>query len=212
MKIVKFVLSPLHTNCYVIYSNVEAMAIDPGWPQGVEAIVKFLDDLGLKLKFVVATHGHFDHVLGVAKLKELTDFTFLTHVADLPLIKEAHVLARKLFNVSTSEVPEPDSYVVEGSELSLAGVKLKVLETPGHTMGSITLVGEDVAFTGDTLFKGTIGRVDFPHSSSKAMVESLRKLANLPKNTTLYPGHGEHTRLDEELLRNYYLRKALKKL
>ncbi len=212
MEVVRFVLSPLFSNCYVIYLREEAAVVDPGWPQGIESVVRFLDDTGLKLKFVVATHGHFDHILGVPKLKELMSFKFLTHAADVPLIMEAHEIARKFFNVSVSEVPEPDDYVVEGSELSLAGTKLKVLETPGHTMGSITLVGEGIAFTGDTLFKESIGRTDLPHSSPKAMIESLRKLANLPKNTIVYPGHGEYTRIDEELLRNYYLRKALSKL
>ncbi|MCS7106628.1 MAG: MBL fold metallo-hydrolase [Acidilobaceae archaeon] len=222
----RYPLGPLKSNCYVVESGGEVMIIDPGWPEWLDEALK-----GLKnVKYIIATHGHFDHVAGVAVAKSLTGALYAIHEKDVELSRRARTAALRYVGVEVPEVPNPDFTVREGDRLELGEVEVRIMETPGHTMGSISLVipsgifvGDvflasqravsmtsfGAVFTGDTLFKGTIGRVDFAHSSAEMMRESLRKLASLPRETMVYPGHGSPTTIGEEVDNNPYLREVL---
>jgi Zn-dependent hydrolases, including glyoxylases len=227
----RWALGPLRSNCYLVSAGGEAVIIDPGWHEDVDVVLEEVRARGLKVKIVIATHGHFDHVAGVSIVKRVLAVPFAMHQADVDIARRAHRSAYRYIGVEPPEVPEPDMLLKEGDVVEIGGVRLRILETPGHTPGSITVVGnleaftgdllmeayralsktytEPVAFTGDTLFKGTIGRVDLPGSSPTQMILSLRKIARLNARTTIYPGHGPPTTLAEELENNQYLKAAL---
>jgi len=231
LEVARWTLGPLRSNCYLVSSGGEAIIIDPGWHEDVGVVLDEVKRRGLKVNVIIATHGHFDHVVGVPIVKKELSAPFAIHGADVDIARRAHRSAYRYLGVEPPEVPEPDMLLKEGDTVEVGGVKLRILETPGHTPGSITIVGEveaftgdllmeahralsktytePIAFTGDTLFKGTIGRVDLPGSSPKQMIESLRKIARLNPRTTIYPGHGPPTTLNEELKNNQYLKVAL---
>lgn len=222
----RYPLGPLKSNCYVVESDGEVMIIDPGWPEWLDEVLKGLRNV----KYIIATHGHFDHVSGVAVAKSLTGALYGIHERDVELSRRARSAALRYLGVEVPEVPSPDFTLKEGDRLELGEVEVRVVETPGHTMGSISLlvpagafVGDvllasqrvlsmtsyGAVFTGDTLFKGAVGRVDFAHSSAELMRESLRKLGRLPRETIVYPGHGAPTTIGEEIENNPYLREVL---
>jgi glyoxylase-like metal-dependent hydrolase (beta-lactamase superfamily II) len=231
LEVSRWALGPLRSNCYLVSAGGEAVIIDPGWHEDVDVVLEEVRARGLKVKIVIATHGHFDHVAGVSIVKRVLAVPFAMHQADVDIARRAHRSAYRYIGVEPPEVPEPDMLLKEGDVVEIGGVRLRILETPGHTPGSITVVGnleaftgdllmeayralsktytEPVAFTGDTLFKGTIGRVDLPGSSPTQMILSLRKIARLNARTTIYPGHGPPTTLAEELENNQYLKAAL---
>ena len=211
MRVERFVLGPLETNCYLIYDKGEAIIVDPGWHEGVELIINRVKTLGLRVKALIATHGHFDHIAGAVQAMKLLGYRvpFLIHEGDAPLLESAGAVAREWLGVSI-EVPEPDRFIDENTTLKVGNEELQVIHTPGHSPGSIVLVGSRYAITGDTIFAGSVGRTDLPGASWAKLKESLRRLANmLPPATVLYPGHGPYTTLDDELAWNPFLREAL---
>lgn len=187
MKINVLPVGELNTNCYIIEDEAshEALVIDPGDEAG--SILKLLSRHGLHLKYIVITHGHYDHVGGNLELKEKTKAPILMHQEDL-------------FGLVVSTSPKPDRYLTESEILKVGTLEFKVIHCPGHSPGGISLYceAEKAVFTGDTLFNGTWGRTDLPRSSEKAMVESLKRLLQLPPETTVYPGHGWSTTIGEE--------------
>lgn len=184
MLVKKLVVGPLWTNCYIVASERggEAAVIDPG--DDAHAILEALAQDDLKVKYIVNTHGHFDHTDGNSDLKAATG---------------AKLAASK------TEKDEADVPLAEGQVLEVDGVELKVLETPGHTKGSISLLTHDRLFAGDLLFAGSIGRTDMPGGSVKQMMESLRKVSGLPGQTIVYPGHGPQTTIKAEKETNPFL-------
>ena len=185
-------LGMLQTNCYILANGSRCLAIDPGGEP--EKVLAFLEKEGLALEAVLLTHGHFDHVGGVAALAAETDCPVYLCEEDLTL--PAAMTAGPLYHTH--------SYG-EGDRLTLAGMDFTVLHTPGHTPGSVCLQFGEHLFTGDTLFAGSCGRTDFPGSSPAAMKQSLSRLAALEENFHVYPGHGEGTTLDEEKRYNPFL-------
>ncbi|MCE4617488.1 MAG: MBL fold metallo-hydrolase [Desulfurococcales archaeon] len=207
VEITRFELGPLASNCYLAHNRNEGILIDPGWPYGIERITEYAENYGVKVKAIVATHGHFDHVLGVSRAKDLFEAPFLMHRADEQLALNAREAAMLMLGIPLGEqVPPPDDYLEEGSTITFGGIDLVVLWTPGHSPGSITLYTRGYAFVGDLLFKGSIGRVDLPGASPEIMRRSLRRLIELPADTILYPGHGPSTTLREELDENIVLK------
>ena len=187
MLIHTIVVGVLETNCYLIEDDRsrEALIVDPGGDS--EKIMTFLEKHPLKVSKIVITHGHFDHVGAVWELKEKLKVKVLMHQNDLPLLA-----------LTTSFTP--DRFLVEKDLIEVGEFSFVVFHLPGHTPGSIGLYyeKEKILFSGDTLFAGTYGRVDLPYSSEKDMKNSLKKLLSLPKETRVFPGHGEPTTIGKE--------------
>ncbi len=187
MRIHTLIVGPIETNCYIVEDegSKEAMIIDPGGE--AEKIIKHLKNLQLRIRAIVITHGHFDHIGANRKLKEKLNVPILMHENDV-------------FGLVTGDSPPPDSFLKEKDHFDVGDLKFEVIHTPGHTPGGISLYceKEKVVFTGDTLFAGTWGRTDLPYSSEEEMAKSLKKLLKLPPETKVYPGHGRPTTIGEE--------------
>ena len=194
MKIEKFVLGQLQTNCYLVYdeSCLEGIVIDPA-DEGDFISQKILDQ-GIDLRLIMATHGHFDHVLAALELKLNFNIPFLMHKADLSILARMQETARHFLNLKVDPPCPVDKFLKEGDVIKFGKENLKVIETPGHTPGSISLFSKGILFSGDTLFCQGVGRTDFSYSSSEQLVKSLKnKLFVLPADTCVLPGHGEET-------------------
>jgi hydroxyacylglutathione hydrolase len=199
MRIQTFNVGMLSTNCYVVNcpETKEAIIIDPGFdaPHEAEQIIRYVDENTLKVKFIVNTHGHPDHISGDRILKRKYGVPICIHAYDV------HCLNGLGENIAPANILLEDEGV-----LKFGKVTLKVMHTPGHTLGGISLVGEKLVFTGDTLFAGGIGRTDFAGGSDRDMKFSLEKLLRLPDNYVVYPGHGGVSTIGEEKRVNPFLR------
>lgn len=198
MKIQSFNVGVLSTNCYVVNcpETQEAIIIDQGFDASYEAeqIVRYVDKSALKVKFIVNTHGHSDHIRGDNILKKKYSVPICIHMYD------AHCLNGLGENAHLANILFED-----GMLLKFGKVTLKIMHTPGHTPGSISLVGEKLVFTGDTLFAGGIGRTDLPGGSDCDMRLSLEKLLRLPDHCVVYSGHGVTSTICEEKRVNPFL-------
>ncbi len=205
-----FAVGVLSTNCYVASceETLEAVIIDPGFDNksAAEEIVSYVDQKGLKLKFILDTHGHPDHVCGNGIVKERFHVPIEIHENDAYLLGEPGRELSRLFGFDCHS-PPADVFLRDGDSVRFGHETLKVMHTPGHTPGSIVLVGEKEVFTGDTLFSGSVGRTDLPGSSPRAMVLSLKKLLGLSNHCVVYPGHGSATTIEEEKLVNLFLQR-----
>jgi hydroxyacylglutathione hydrolase len=193
-----FTVGMLSTNCYVAScrETKEAIVIDPGLDFSSEAqpIFNYIEEAGLTVKFIVNTHGHPDHVKGDAVFQKKYNIPICIHLLDAYFIE------------GLEKTKFPLNVMLENCSLVKVGCEtLKVLHTPGHTCGSICLVGEKLVFTGDTLFACGIGRTDFPEGSMSDMRLSLLKIVGLPDSLLVYPGHGETSIIGEEKRVNPFL-------
>lgn len=190
MEIKNFVLGPLQTNSYLIYENGKAVLIDCGGE--VDILLNFLEKNNLKLEKVYLTHGHFDHIDNLDKLKEKTGCLVGIHKKDSFMLNHS-------FNLQyiDSTVSKEDFNFQEGEVLEF---NLKVIETPGHTPGgcSFYIESKKLLFSGDTLFRKGVGRTDLPKSNHSDLIKSLKKLVKLPENVRVYPGHGGDTLIKNE--------------
>lgn len=198
MIIETFIVGMLSTNCFVVNSekSKEAIVIDPGLDSPVEAqqIFDYIAKEKLKVKLILNTHGHHDHISGDLIFQEKYGIPIYIHRYDVPLLEA----------LETSKLHAP-VLLEEGSLIKFGDESLTVMLTPGHTPGSICLVGEKVVFTGDTLFNEGIGRTDFPGGSLRAIRASLQKLVGLPNYLLVYPGHGPMSIIGEEKRNNPFL-------
>lgn len=204
VSIKRLVVGPLSSNSYLIYDRecMEGVLIDAGGDP--EKIIELIDGLRVDVKLMLATHGHFDHVLGVKHVREELECKFLMHKDDLWLLEESAFYAKMY--VDSVEIAEPDGFLDEGYRVSFGKHTLRVLHTPGHTPGSLCFLGEGFIMTGDTLFAGTVGRTDLPGGSWEQLACSiLDKLMSLPDDCIVYPGHGEHTSIGRERMSNPYI-------
>ncbi len=177
--------------------------IDPGFDRREEAgkVLGVLEDNGLKVKFIVDTHGHSDHVCGNGVVKEATAASIMIHELDAGMLG-----AEGAGFSGFPRSPVADGFLKEGDVVRFGLVGLRVLHTPGHSPGSISLLGDDCVFTGDTLFAGSIGRWDLPGGDGKEILRSVReRLAVLPDEFLVYPGHGPASTVDEERRCNPFL-------
>lgn len=188
----------LHTNCYIIYDNGEALVIDPGYID--EKISKFIDENKLKVKLIYLTHCHFDHMLGALWLKQI-------YGVDIACIdKETENLNNADVNLSLRMIGKKiaikcDKSFCENDVISVGNLSFRVIHTPGHTSGSSSLYGDGILISGDTLFSDCFGRCDLPTSNFGQILKSVsEKLYVLPRETVVYPGHGDTTTIGERVL------------
>ena len=204
----QFVTGPLETNTYLVADRDagEALVIDPGGEPG--EILAFLAKERLTCRLIVNTHGHFDHISGNRALKSATGASLLVHEGDLPMFNDAAAHAR-LFLMRAENSPPADLLLADGAEVQVGAVRLRVLHTPGHSPGGITLVAPGVAFCGDLVFHGSVGRTDLPGGSERVLLDSIRRhIMTLPDDTVLYPGHGPDTTVGFEKKQNPFFRLA----
>jgi hydroxyacylglutathione hydrolase len=196
-------------NCYVISAaNNEALMIDPG--DEAERIADYVDEKGLTLLAILVTHGHHDHTGAIPYLKERFGVPWFVHSLEKSTLKQANLI-RKVFDSSEPIVlPEPDGYFDEmDSPLDLGVFSIDVHETPGHTVGSVSFLLDDLLFTGDTLFKRAIGRVDLPGGDKQAIRASLSHMIGLNHAFMVHPGHGSSAALGSVIEINDQLRVIL---
>ncbi len=203
-----FPVGPLQCNCTILGDEEagEAIVIDPG--DEVGRIHKRLTELGLKLKQILVTHAHIDHVGGALKLKRLTGAPILLNEYDLPLLKMMEMQAGWV-GIETPETAPPDASLTDGLVVGLERYPATVLHTPGHTQGSVCLhfAPLNMLIAGDTLFAGSIGRTDLPGGNSRQILDSIHsRLLALPEETRVLPGHGPPTTIGEERYNNPFLR------
>ena len=210
MLVQKFVVGRFFTNCYVVSceQTKETIIIDPGFDDRLEVgkIFRFIDESALTLKFIVNTHGHPDHACGNGIVKEKFHAPILIHEYDARMLGSSGKRIGEFFGFGGSS-PPADVLLHDGDSVKFGEITLRVMHTPGHSRGSISLLGEKGIFTGDTLFLGSIGRTDFPESSEMDMRLSLKKLASLSDHLVVYPGHGLVTKLGKEKSSNPFLKR-----
>lgn len=199
-------VGPIMANCYILgcERTKSAAVIDPG-DDADQILMKLAED-NLTLKYIINTHGHFDHVGGNSALKKASGADLVIHPADKPMLAELGRTAAS-FGLPAENSPPPDQTVDEGDVLSFGDISLKVLHTPGHSPGGISLHTDSMIFVGDTLFAGSIGRADLPGGDFNTLIASIKtKLLPLGDDTKVYTGHGPETTIEREKRSNPFLR------
>ena len=197
-------LGPMQANCYLLECEEthSAIVIDPG--DDADAILDVLEKHKLNLEFIINTHGHIDHISANADLKNKASAKLCIHRLDADMIVNPQKNLSSFIGRDISS-PSADKILEDGDNLEVGTIILKVIHTPGHSPGSISLLADNVLFTGDLLFAGGIGRYDFPGSSYNQIMESLNKIMELDDNLVVYPGHGPTTTIGEERDTNPFL-------
>jgi glyoxylase-like metal-dependent hydrolase (beta-lactamase superfamily II) len=202
MEIKYFPISGNGANCYLVKTESAAIVIDPFEADG--RVITFFKENGEKDKYILLTHCHFDHILGAKELREFFGGKIIIGKLDETGLANPDISLSNWVGLK-QEPFSADITVADGDLLDLGGTEFKVLHTPGHTVGSVCYMAEDVIFSGDTLFAGSVGRTDFPTGNFATLNASLKKLKDLGKDYTLYPGHGEPTTLFREIKTNPYM-------
>lgn len=205
MKIYRIPAGLHGANCYIIVdeSTNKSIIIDPGGDG--QGLIDFIDKNNLNVEYIVLTHGHADHIGGVTELKDNLKVPIMAHSDELDLLMDSYK------NLSSQMFPqpieiEPSVLVNDGDKLNIGNLQIEIIHTPGHTKGGMCLKIDDNIFTGDTLFKGSVGRSDFPGGNSALLIDSIRdKLLIFSDDTKIWPGHGESTTVGEEKLFNPFI-------
>lgn len=204
MQIQQIVLGQFATNCYIVSGSEpqSCILIDPA--DDAKTILSVLEQSQLIPEAIILTHGHYDHFLAVPELqKHWEQLPVYCHPLDCPKELVEYDMGEEFPTVTALSNKQPLS---DNQHLSLAGFDITVIHTPGHTQGSVTFMIEDALFTGDTLFKESIGRTDFVGSDDKQMAQSLKRIKEISGNYRVFPGHEGLTTLDDERLYNPYLK------
>lgn len=202
MKIQNFVVGIIHNNCYLVINEEtkEAVVIDAA--NKPKVMLEYIKEHGLDVKAILLTHGHFDHIMGIDDFLKEYDIPVYVHEDDKETMNDPAL------NLSRNYSFADAIYLKDGQELECAGMKFRVIHTPGHTPGCVCyyMEKEKVLFSGDTLFEMSVGRTDFPNSSASALTRSIReKLFVLPDDVAVYPGHMGETTIGYEKLHNAYV-------
>ena len=206
IKYKKFIVGKLQANSYILFTdNLEkCLIIDPG--DEAHKLTEFIKNIGLKPAGIILTHGHFDHCAAAKELKSLYKIPVMIHKDDRDLLTSPlYVELADLLNISIP--PKADLLLKDDETIIEGGIELKVIHTPGHTQGSICLKSTgNLLFTGDTLFKGSVGRSDLQESDSNKLKKSLNILKQFPPDTIILPGHGESSTIKQEIELNSFLK------
>ncbi|MGM0395773.1 MAG: MBL fold metallo-hydrolase [Bacillota bacterium] len=195
-------------NCYIIHSeDGYSVVVDPAGD--VSDIMAYIGDNNLKVEAIILTHGHGDHIGGVVELRNKLKVPVMVHADDEDMLKDGNL------NLSSSMAMgdvsfEPDRLLQDGDIVTIGKKELKIIHTPGHTKGGISLLVEDILVTGDTLFQGSIGRTDLYGGDFDTLMDSIiNKLMVLPDETKIYPGHGAHSSIGAEKMKNPFIKGRL---
>ena len=198
MIIKDLVVGPIMANCFIVgcENTREAVVIDPG--ADADKILMALTQLKLTVKYILNTHGHFDHVGANKRMKDVTGADILIHALDAPMLSRLSASAAA-WGMSAEDSPKPDRAVADGDTVSFGTITLKVIHTPGHTPGGISFSTDGYVFVGDTLFAGSIGRTDFPGGDYDTLITSIQnKLFPLGDDIKVLTGHGPETSIGQE--------------
>lgn len=211
MEVKSFVISPIQSNCYVISESLDpgaqAVVIDPG-DTALDPVFQYIDAHQFKVVANWNTHAHFDHVLGVDVLRRQYHIPAYVHALDVGRWQDTPNSVATWLGTTAAALGEPDGFFADGDVLTLGDESFTVWHTPGHSPGSVCFVSSTMAFTGDTVFRGTVGRTDLVESDPQAMEDSLRRILTWSDALTLYPGHGPDTTMEQERQQNRFLRLA----
>jgi len=202
----KLEVGPIMANCYVLgcEETKEAVVIDPG--DEADRILMALSESGLRVKYLINTHGHFDHVGANARMKEITGAELLIHKDDELMLKDLSKAAAT-FGLRAENSPPSDRNLADGDKVTFGKITLTIIHTPGHSRGGICLYTKGALFSGDSLFAGSIGRTDLPGGDYDTLISSIKeKLLGLDEKTIVYPGHGPETSILQEKRMNPFLR------
>jgi glyoxylase-like metal-dependent hydrolase (beta-lactamase superfamily II) len=202
----KLEVGPIMANCFILgcEDTREAVVIDPG--DDADQILMILAKEKLTVKYLINTHGHFDHVGANRRMKEVTGAKLAIHPDDVPMLSELSRSAAS-FGLSAENSPEPDLLLHDKDTVRFGNITLTVIHTPGHSRGGIALYTPGHLFAGDTLFAGSIGRTDLPGGDYDTLIASIKqKLLVLPDDTVVYTGHGPETTIADEKRMNPFLR------
>jgi hydroxyacylglutathione hydrolase len=204
MLVHRIVVGSLETNCYILIdeNTKKGIVIDPG--ADFSTIKRKIKELKVKVEKIVLTHWHIDHISALDELKEYTEADILMHSEDERMLLES-VDDLSFFAGNKKIFSHVDKKLEDGDIIKCGKIELEVVHTPGHSAGGICLLGDGVIFTGDTLFKGSVGRTDLPGSSCNNLEKSLKKILSLKGNLTVYPGHGPVSNLEWEKENNPFL-------
>jgi len=206
LQVERIIVGPLASNCYIIWDNLlkKGAIIDPG--DDAKSILNKIAELDVDIDYILATHGHFDHIGAVANLKKETNGEFLAHKEDLFFIEDAENAANR-WGFTIEKPPSPDRFIEDGDIIKLGDFELKVMHTPGHSPGGVSFLYDEMVFSGDTLFNGSIGRTDFRKGSFEELSKSIKtRLYTLSDNTIVYTGHGPITKIGVEKIYNPFVR------
>ncbi|MCF6465924.1 MBL fold metallo-hydrolase [Clostridium sp. Cult2] len=206
MKVVRIPAGIYAANCYLVDSedSKEAIVIDPGGDE--DDIIAQIKNLGLDVKYIVLTHGHGDHIAGVKGIKDYTNAPLAIHKDDEYLLKDGRSNLSSMMAMGTVETLA-DILLEDGDEIEFGDLIAEIIHTPGHTPGGISIKIGDSIFTGDTLFAGSIGRTDFPNSSFKDIMNSIKeRIIVYPDDTKVYPGHGPSSTIKNEKESNPFIK------
>lgn len=199
----KITVGALSTNCYLLCDGSRTAVIDPGAKP--KTVCEAVAALGCPVEYILLTHGHFDHIGALARLKEEhPSAKIVINVADSEMLTSPE-LNYSLSVGTPVEAPEAELKLIDGDTLDFGERVIKMLHTPGHSAGSCCYYVENLLFCGDTIFYGDVGRTDLHGGSEKQLADSLERIMLLPDDTVLYPGHGRSSELRREMLCNRYL-------
>lgn len=201
LKVLPFGL--LASNCYILGDEKKCVVIDPG----VEAnkIMETVNENKLKVKYIILTHAHYDHIAHMESLKEITGADILVHEEDNIALTDGRLNGSMLFG-SSIKYMKADKTLKDGDKLSVGNLTLDIIHTPGHSPGGICILCNDMLFSGDTLFYGSVGRSDLGRGDHNALINAIKeKLLVLPDETTVYPGHGAKTSIGYERNNNPFI-------
>jgi len=208
MTIKSIAVGPLQANCIIVADDAsqKAVVVDPG--DESDRIVGIINAMGLTVEVIVCTHGHFDHMGVVGEIKKETGARVAIHRDELVLYNGAKDMAA-FWGHSLETPPDPDILLSEGDTLTIGDLNFSILHTPGHSPGGICLYADNTVITGDTLFKGSVGRTDFYGGDMEKLKQSFRRLMALPEDTNVLPGHGPATTIGFEKKENMFAEEFL---